>query len=174
MSNLNTSRWLSGMNCVGYTPQQHVEKKSQQMLGNATRNDNLLKRTWMRKIDDNNENVRQGEQHLENHRNSVESTIPFHVNRNSIHTWRHTNAVNYRNETYRKKQEKFEAQAQRKKAQTDNFIERRTRLLVDMAGDERETRCIALRNHRARTLAELNHYRKTSLPFCAGDSKYKY
>ncbi len=50
--------------------------------------------------------------------------IGFHVNRNALHTYRHTNAVNFRNEAYRLKQEHFENQAIRKKNQTDSFIER--------------------------------------------------
>ena len=49
--------------------------------------------------------------------------------------------------------------------------DRRTRLLVEMAGDERAKREIVLRDTRASTMTDLNAYRKANLRYC-GDPKW--
>ena len=52
MSNINCSKWLSGMNCVGYTPQEHQKRLSDVVLHKQLRRDKLLKEFWIQKFDD--------------------------------------------------------------------------------------------------------------------------
>ncbi|CAD7961565.1 unnamed protein product [Amoebophrya sp. A120] len=171
MANLNTSKWLSGMNCTGVSAQDNQKLQSQKVQRKETVRDFRLKTFWKNKIDESNNNERREKLHVNNHGDTLEATRAFHVNRNSMHTWRHTTARNFRDTAYRQKQERFEAQAMKKAAQTDSFIQRRTRLLVEMAGDERAKREIALRDCRAATMTDLNAYRAANLKYC-GNPKW--
>jgi len=159
------------MNVTGISAQDNQKLQSQKIQNRETIRDSRLKTFWKARIDDCNTGERAERLHVNNHRDTLESTRAFHVNRNSMHTWRHTTAVNFRANAYRQKQERFEAQAIKKMNQTDSFIKRRTRLLVEMAGDERAKREIVLRDTRASTMTDLNAYRKANLRYC-GDPKW--
>eukprot|EP00392_Amoebophrya_sp_AT5.2_P010451 g10511.t1 len=98
--------------------------QSQKIQNRETIRDSRLKTFWKARIDDCNTGERAERLHVNNHRDTLESTRAFHVNRNSMHTWRHTTAVNFRANAYRQKQERFEAQAIKKMNQTDSFIKR--------------------------------------------------
>ncbi|CAD7971798.1 unnamed protein product [Amoebophrya sp. A25] len=172
MSNLNTAKWLSGMHVTGVSAQEGVKMQSNKMLHKETVRDTRLKSFWKQKLRENNHGEQHEALHVANHHDTLEATRAFHVNRNSLHTLRHTTAINFRNEAYRQKQERFENQAMRKTLQTENFIARRQRLLVEMAGDERAKREITLRDNRARTMSDLNSFRREGLRYC-GEPKFQ-
>lgn len=67
---LNTGKWLSGMNCVGYTPQEAQVKLSQNVLKKQLVRDRVLKNFWIGKFDEDNRRV-QKEQDVTDRRNEI-------------------------------------------------------------------------------------------------------
>merc|ERR1719401_886531 len=81
-------------------------------------------------------NERRGQEHVDRHRESVLASHAFHSNRNSMHTYRHDRAVHYRDAMASERRQRLGDLAHKKKHQTESFLERRDRLLIDVAGDE--------------------------------------
>lgn len=154
------------MNCVGYTPQEHQVRKSHQILNKQLQRDTLLKEGWIQRMDQFNDIEQRQQDHIDRRNLSLMSSHLFHSNRNSMHTFRHQNAVAHREALADHKEQRFNDLAHKKLNQTEAFIERRTRLLVEMAGDERAKREILLRDARAESMAKCNAARKEKLRYC--------
>jgi len=99
-------------------------RKSQATTKKQLERDRLPKQACVAKMDAFLRNQKHEQEHLARHRDSVLASHAFHANRNSLHTFRHNRAAQYRDEVASDRCARFGDLANKKSNQAERFVER--------------------------------------------------